>query len=604
VRSVLVAAHVPPCPFIAPECILDRTGSLPPDLFAASSYAFYCSGVLCTLRLILKNQERSGGKESGEEDVRVAVEKLETAVREGRPLVKRLGPEFTSLRVAAPFDFPGTQSASAHLAALDLATRAVACIDRPDRVHEVGLDETDYCRLEREITWEACRLAAIRKDTPKPEYLPQATSEEQLRRVANADEFFTSSASPARNVPPAAPLVNHANDRVVIVEDESDERYLRLWMEKVLLQETFERFSTGMICLHTGGRPTPDVVNQRLDTIRRLHPGETNLQPRAFVVADRDYRLEEELQAERAKLSTKPFQHQSWYVWKRSEIENYFVCPRAIVRLVVGPVAAAPPDPRFPVPKEEEVLAAIEEAVEASREAARNQLVNTFARLKKSLAPSSWVVEAENFLGNVWRGEDRLSWCDAKEVVLPRLREQCKRRWNVALSEVELVLALRADEVPADIIQAVEALSAFLSESPWLTIRAGDREAARALAEALKNSNAEIRRTAAEALAERGRAALPLLVKALKDNDAEVRRAAARSLAGIGPQAGPAAPALAAALSDSDPEVRRRSASALGAIGPTAQVAVPALLGRLANDEDACTRWTSAGALSRRTKVL
>ncbi len=95
-------------------------------------------------------------------------------------------------------------------------------------------------------------------------------------------------------------------------------------------------------------------------------------------------------------------------------------------------------------------------------------------------------------------------------------------------------------------------------------------EKVRALAEALKDSDAGVRYSAAEALVAIGpdaKAAVPALAEALKDSDAGVRGAAATALAAIGPDAQAAVPALVEALQDSDVNVARVAAEALDAIG-------------------------------------
>ena len=64
--------------------------------------------------------------------------------------------------------------------------------------------------------------------------------------------------------------------------------------------------------------------------------------------------------------------------------------------------------------------------------------------------------------------------------------------------------------------------------------------------------------------------AVKALMEALKDKDAEVRKNAAVSLGRIGPKAKNAVPALAAALKDGDNDARGASALALGRIGKEA----------------------------------
>jgi len=71
----------------------------------------------------------------------------------------------------------------------------------------------------------------------------------------------------------------------------------------------------------------------------------------------------------------------------------------------------------------------------------------------------------------------------------------------------------------------------------------------------------------------------------LKSEKAAERAASARILGEIGPAAKDAAPALAEALKDADREVRQNAAQALGYIGPGARSAAPALVAALQDKE-------------------
>jgi HEAT repeat protein len=71
----------------------------------------------------------------------------------------------------------------------------------------------------------------------------------------------------------------------------------------------------------------------------------------------------------------------------------------------------------------------------------------------------------------------------------------------------------------------------------------------------------------------------------LKSEDAAQRAASARILGEIGPAAKDAAPALAEALKDANRDVRQNAAQALGYIGPGAKVAAPALIAALLDKE-------------------
>ena len=84
----------------------------------------------------------------------------------------------------------------------------------------------------------------------------------------------------------------------------------------------------------------------------------------------------------------------------------------------------------------------------------------------------------------------------------------------------------------------------------------------------------------------------------LKSEKATERAASARILGEIGPAAKDAAPALAEALKDADRDVRQNAAQALGYIGPGAKAAAPALIFAL-KDNDAQVRRSAAFALGK-----
>jgi HEAT repeat protein len=375
-----------------------------------------------------------------------------------------------------------------------------------------------------------------------------------------------------------APLFTDALDRVVVVEDDSDARYILWWMKKILPAEQWEQLSSRQFFLYSGGRPTGDEVNQRLDTIRQIHPDERNLQPRAFVVADRDYRLDQEHAEEQHKLQGKDFSRQIWHVWQFVEIENYLILRDAMTRYILERLADAGPGSGREHVTEHDVRALIEEAIEASRPAVRTQVIDSFERCHPRWMASKTVTEAERFLDSKWRDDEKPSWCDAKEVVLPRIKEALKTRWNLTLSEREFIASLKPEEIPDDIRRTVEDIAQFLLGARWTRSSSAERAAIQPFFEALKSTAPDIRQKAAEALGTKGRVAVPALARALRDESTEVRMAAVESLRRIGRDAAWATDALAGALQDPDGGIQQRAAAALGGIGPGAAGAVPALI--------------------------
>jgi HEAT repeat protein len=120
-----------------------------------------------------------------------------------------------------------------------------------------------------------------------------------------------------------------------------------------------------------------------------------------------------------------------------------------------------------------------------------------------------------------------------------------------------------------------------------------------ALAEALRDTNEDVRLRAAEALGKFGAAAVPAqaaLVSALDGPDM-VATEAAKSLGKLGPNAREAPAALGRALQRSDVYLRREAAKALGRFGPAAATATGALIDALTSDKDKIVRLNAAQAL-------
>jgi HEAT repeat protein/beta-lactamase regulating signal transducer with metallopeptidase domain len=115
------------------------------------------------------------------------------------------------------------------------------------------------------------------------------------------------------------------------------------------------------------------------------------------------------------------------------------------------------------------------------------------------------------------------------------------------------------------------------------------------IALALKDADPEVREQAAFALSQMGdQRAVPALVTSLKDTDADVRQQAAFALSQL--RSTEAVPALSAALKDSDDDVREQALFALSQIRDAS--AVPAIMAALTDKADS-VREQAAFALSQ-----
>jgi len=181
---------------------------------------------------------------------------------------------------------------------------------------------------------------------------------------------------------------------------------------------------------------------------------------------------------------------------------------------------------------------------------------------------------------------------------VPRLRE--------LLADEDIGVRLRAAAALWVIDKQPKALAALRE-----TVRGGGADACAALEmlghiepaaatnalliEALAAPDAEVRRTAAWALAQQGPDVLPALEGPLGAADVATRRAAVEVLGYLGPAA---VETLVRVLTDQAAEVRMAGARELGRLGPVARCAESALVKSL-SDTDAGVRHTAAWALRR-----
>jgi len=106
------------------------------------------------------------------------------------------------------------------------------------------------------------------------------------------------------------------------------------------------------------------------------------------------------------------------------------------------------------------------------------------------------------------------------------------------------------------------------------------------LMKAMGAGPAALRLRAAKALGQKGKHIVPALIKALNHKDWQMRRSAADALAELGPDAKDALKPLIKALKDKDPWVRDGAAFALGKMGAAAEPAAKTLVETMKGADD------------------
>lgn len=241
--------------------------------------------------------------------------------------------------------------------------------------------------------------------------------------------------------------------RLLLLESKEDAAVLERFLRILWGDATYRSFIARVALLPLNGSPLNRDVDGILHAIARVVQPEGPLE--AFVLSDRDYLFDEDRDAKLTEMKAK--EGQRWYIWRRQEVENYLLVLGAVLRVCADdkkdqPLFAAP---------EGEIGAKLEEAIEASRTAALDKLMNRFDQQERGRTPATCRQLAEEFLVRNWVGARRLDLCDAKEVVLPRLREWLHETYHISLSNVRLAEAFSADEIPQDVKDVASQLSAF-----------------------------------------------------------------------------------------------------------------------------------------------
>lgn len=68
------------------------------------------------------------------------------------------------------------------------------------------------------------------------------------------------------------------------------------------------------------------------------------------------------------------------------------------------------------------------------------------------------------YTAKVWQGNGRYHWCDAKDLVLPQIRQRVREEYEVQLSDRDIIATIADSEIPNEMRQLVQALVMFVGE--------------------------------------------------------------------------------------------------------------------------------------------
>jgi energy-coupling factor transporter ATP-binding protein EcfA2 len=252
-------------------------------------------------------------------------------------------------------------------------------------------------------------------------------------------------------VDPTQLPVIQAYQRMLIVEDQADSELLSIFGSTCLGQSVWLEVERRLAVCYAKGNPW----RQPISRLREQLQGMISLEGRvlqAFVIADWDY------YPDRAHLERHvATDHVRWHIWERAEIENYLLCPDAIIRLLRG-------QGRQPVLEEPIFRDEYARLLNASYDSANDHLVEAYGDYRR-LSDERWdnvtiSRKAREYLKSHWE-TDKVALADAKDVVLPGLKRWLQDHALGQFSNKALAEALSPQDLPEEIRQLARELANF-----------------------------------------------------------------------------------------------------------------------------------------------
>ncbi len=250
--------------------------------------------------------------------------------------------------------------------------------------------------------------------------------------------------------------VIQAYQRVLIVEDRADFELLSVFCSKSLGSSVWQQVARRLAVCFAKGNPYKQQVERLREQLQQMIAlrGRTL---EVFAVADRDYYPDLP-----QLLRQLPSSHIKWHVWHRAEIENYLLCPTAIVRLLRG-------DSRRGVLEEVPLLEQYNRLLEDSRDSAHDHLVEAFGEYRRLLEekwdPVTISRRAREYLKEHWE-TDKLALVDAKEVVLPGMKRWLQENELGQFSNRSLGESLLPEDLPEEVHSLARELAEFVGVTP------------------------------------------------------------------------------------------------------------------------------------------
>lgn len=162
---------------------------------------------------------------------------------------------------------------------------------------------------------------------------------------------------------------------------------------------------------------------------------------KVYCLLDSDYHTKEEIEDRNDQAKKK---NVNLHIWKRKEIENYLIVPKAITRII---------NESKEIHIEESKIASI---VDGIIENLKSDVVNCYTdelfvqyrREKKEIMPSTVSKEAKKYINSIW--DRKIEIVSGKEVIR-RLNDFLEKEFNISFSTKRLALELRKNEIDEEL---------------------------------------------------------------------------------------------------------------------------------------------------------
>jgi hypothetical protein len=177
----------------------------------------------------------------------------------------------------------------------------------------------------------------------------------------------------------------------------------------------------------------------------------------SYCVLDSDYHTASEIQTRYEDAKQRGV---NLHIWRRKEIENFLLEPRAIRRVLASRVKNGE------IPSELELQDKILEICEAERDAVEDGFASALVQENRKLDLITANKSARKLVDEIWRIEGNRPMLVAGKTVLAKLSEWSQEEFGTAFGPPAIARQMTAADIPselAEVIRAIEENSDFIS---------------------------------------------------------------------------------------------------------------------------------------------